>query len=159
MPSSAAPGGGSSNTALGLVALLGAGGIALFRARAFSSAAGIDDLGTLTALGHSASMFWAGSCYPLSSGGSTSAASANASFTAQGISLGGRDRFGVGGVVSGPARTTGGRVGPPATWLLSTPGSGERTAIVALLLAVSALFGAAFGALVPRGRASEADVG
>ena len=62
----AVPAGGSdsADAALGLAALLGAGGFALVRLRQSAAAAGLDDAGTLTALGHSASIFWAGSCYP-----------------------------------------------------------------------------------------------
>ena len=58
-------GSGSSSTGLGLAALIGAGGAALLRARALFGATGLDDTGTLTALAHSASTMWAGSCYPV----------------------------------------------------------------------------------------------
>jgi hypothetical protein len=152
--SSAPPGGGgSSDTAFGLVALIGAGGIAVLRARQLASAAGVDDAGTLTALGHSASIFWAGSCYPLGSG-TTAAGTMNASFSASPAStataLGGRARFGVRGAVSNAIDGAGSRVQPPAVALARDFAGGDRTGLVALLFAASAAIGAAFGALGPQ---------
>ena len=108
-PTAAVPtGGGSSNTAFGLLALIGAGGLVLLRARALASAAGIDDAGTLMALGHAGSTFWAGSCFSLGTGGTTAAGTTSAALTTDPLSplsaVGSRARFGVRGVVSGTAR-------------------------------------------------------
>jgi MYXO-CTERM domain-containing protein len=155
--SSGSSGSGSSNTAFGLAALIGAGGLALLRARQLSAAAGIGDIGTLTALGHSASTFWAGSCLTLSSGGATSA-TANASLTASATSpanaLGSRAQFGVGGVVSGAADAAGGHFTEPvASVVPGGDGSDDRTPLVALLFACSAIIGAAIGAIGPRRQA------
>ena len=91
-----------------LAALIGAGGAALLRARALFGATGLDDVGTLTALAHSASTMWAGSCYPLDGSATLSAAPMSASFVTNAISpasaLGSRAPFGVKGVVSGCGR-------------------------------------------------------
>jgi hypothetical protein len=157
-PADAVPtgGGGSSNTAFGLAALIGAGGVALVRLRTLS---GVDDVGTLTALGHSAATFWAGSCYSLGAGASTTAVGANVALTTEAITpasvLGGRARFGVEGVLSG-AEDVGGRILPPAASLAGDAAGEDRTRLVALLFAAAAAIGAALGALAPRGRASRA---
>jgi len=150
-------GNGPSNSVLGLAALIGAGGVALLRARQLSAAAGIGDISTLTALGHSASTFWAGSCLTLSSGGATSA-TMNASLTAgtagatpSASALGSRTQFGVGGVVSGAADAAGGRFTQPiASVVPSGDTSDDRTPLVALLFACSAIIGAVVGAIGPR---------
>jgi hypothetical protein len=149
-------GGGSSNTALGLAALIGAGGIALFRARLLASAAGIDDAGTLTALGHSAATFWAGSCYSVGSGSTTASLAAE---RISGAVRGDRARFGVGGVASGAANAAGGRIALPAAPLAGTAAGDDPTRIVAMLLAASAIIGAALGALGPRRQTSGVDAG
>jgi hypothetical protein len=159
-----AGGGSSSNTALGLAALVGAGGAALLRARALSAGTGISDAGTLTALGHSASVFWAGSCTTLGAGSAPTQA-VNVSLTSPGLatssglasSIG--SRFGVAGVVSDTAAAPGGRVGPPAAGaLVQREGDGnDNTGLVALLFAVSGLAGALVGSLAPRGRAAPED--
>jgi hypothetical protein len=157
-PATAVPsGGGSSNTAFGLVALIGAGGIALFRARLLASAAGIDDAGTLTALGHSAATFWAGSCYSVGSGCSTTASLAAERIS--GAVRGDRARFGVRGVASRAADAAGGRIAPPAAPLAGTAAGDDRTRLVAMLLAASAIIGAALGALGPRRQTSGVDAG
>ena len=75
-------GGSSSNTALGLAALVAAAGARSSSARQLAAAAGIADIGTLTALGHSASIFWAGSCVSLGTGNTATAATVNASLAA-----------------------------------------------------------------------------
>ena len=147
-------GNGPSNSVLGLAALIGAGGVALLRARQLSAAAGIGDITTLAALGHSASTFWAGSCLTLSSGGATSA-SMNASLTAgatpSASALGSRAQFGVGGVVSGATEAAGGRFTQPiASVVPSGDSNDDRTPLVALLFACSAIIGAVVGAIGPR---------
>jgi hypothetical protein len=152
--SSQPSGGGSSSSVLGLAALIGAGGVALLRARQLSVASGIGDVGTLTALGHSASTFWAGSCLTLGSGSATSA-TVNASLTAgaasQASALGSRDQFGVGGVVSGAADAVGGRLTQPVASIVpGNDGSDDRTGLVALLFTCSAIIGAVAGAIAPR---------
>jgi hypothetical protein len=147
-------GGGSSNTGFGLVALLGAGGIAVLRARQLSSAAGVDDVGTLTALGHSAATFWAGSCSSLGTGSSTSLGAANASFAAgmPESALGSRAQFDVKGVVAGPFDAAGSRISPDVASLAPGPGGSDRTGLVAALFAASAIIGGALGALGGRHR-------
>jgi hypothetical protein len=158
-PVSAQPSGsGSSNTALGLAALIGVGGAALLRARQLAGAAGVADIGTLTALGHSASTFWAGSCLTLSGGGATSAsmnASLTASATSSASALGNRAQFGVGGVVSGAADAAGGRFTQPVASVVSGGANNDdRTPLVALLFACSAIIGAVVGAIGPRRQGS-----
>jgi hypothetical protein len=147
----APPGGGdSANSALGLAALLGAGGAALLRLRQSAAASGLSDGGTLAALGHSASVFWAGSCYPL---GSTSASASLTPSLGAGMSpgtsaAGGRSQFGVAGVVSDVSYVVGGSVPPSTATIVQAPGA-DRTGLVVLLFAASAAFGAAVGAVVP----------
>ena len=151
-PAVAAPSGGDSgsNSALGLAALIGAGGAALLRLRQSAAAAGLADAGTLTALGHSASVFWAGSCYP--AGATSSSVSLKSSLgpasSPSALALGGRSQFGVGGVVSGAADATGGRVAPATAAIVATPGD-DRTALVMVLLAASAAIGAVVAAVTP----------
>jgi hypothetical protein len=129
----------SANDAIGLAVLLGAGGAALLRLRQSAVAAGLTDAGTLTALGQSASVFWAGSCYSL---GSTSASvSMTSSLDA---SAGDRAQFAVAGVVSDASGALGGRVSPASASIARAPGN-DRTGLVVLLLAVSAAIGAALG--------------
>jgi hypothetical protein len=153
--SAAAPsGGGSSNTGFGLVALLGAGGIAVMRARQLASAAGVADAGTLAALGHSASTFWAGSCSSLGSGSSISLGTANEPLatTLPERALGSRAQFGVRGVVSSPIATAGGRFSPDVASFAPDAHGSDRTGLVAALFAASAVIGGALGALGGRHR-------
>ena len=156
--------GNSESAALALATLIGAGGIALLRARHFAAAAGLQDAGTLTALGHSASTFWAGSCVSLSSSGSTMAsapltASSRPGAIPPGSTLGGRAQYGVAGALSGVVDGVGGRVAP-ATSSVIRPGGSDSTALVTLLFAACAVAGAALGRIVPRPHgAQEADVG
>ena len=162
--------GGPLDGALGIVALVGAGGIALLRMRQLSGAMGLTDAGTLTALGHSAATFWAGSCYSLvgPASASTSAPMAASPFAATvvpGGAAGGRAQFGVAGVISrgaglsGVAPSSGVELPPVEAPPLPT-GTSERTGLVALLLAVSAALGAALGGISLRRRgAPEADAG
>jgi hypothetical protein len=135
------------------VTLLGAGGLAALRARQLASAAGVGDAGTLTALGHSASTFWAGSCLPLGTGGSAPVADASlvTSSSSSPLSvLGSRAQFGVKGVVSGPLEAGGGRVTAPVAALARSGGGSDRTGLVVALFAASAILGAVLGALDPR---------
>ena len=147
-------GNGPSDSVLGLAALIGAGGVALLRARQLAGAAGIGDISTLTALGHSASTFWAGSCLTLTSGGATSAtvnASLTSGATSSASALGSRAQFGVGGVVSGATDAAGGRFTQPiASVVPSGDSNDDRTPLVALLFACSAIIGAVVGAIGPR---------
>jgi hypothetical protein len=149
------PGGGSSSTAFGLVALVGAGGIALLRARQIAGAFGLDDAGTLTALGHSVSTFWAGSCLTLGTG-APGPMSASLTAGAQALSpvstLGSRAESGVKGVVAGAADAVGGRVVAPATSFARVAAGDDRTGLVAALFVASAMVGAALGAVAPRRR-------
>ena len=151
-PVTAAPSGGgdSSSTGLGLAALLSAGGAALLRLRHSAAAAGLAEGGTLAALAQSASVFWAGSCYPL--GGTSASVSLTSSLGATAVpgagATGGRAQFGVAGVVSNVSGAVGGRVAPAASSLVRAPGD-DRTGLVVLLFAASAAIGAALGALVP----------
>jgi hypothetical protein len=147
-------GGSSSNTALGLIALIGAAGVAVLRARQLSAAAGVADIGTLTALGHSASIFWAGSCVPLGTTGSAgTAATMNASLAADQLSpsraLGSRAQFGVRGALSRVGGAAGGRAPLPLA-TIRDPAGDDRTGLAALLFALSAIIGAALGAMGPR---------
>ncbi|MDP9256091.1 MAG: hypothetical protein M3Q31_05995 [Actinomycetota bacterium] len=157
-PAAAVPtGGGSSSSAFGLAALIGAGGFLLLRARALSSAAGIDDPGTLMALGHAASTFWAGSCFSLGSGGTTAGGTMSASPTTDALSaVGDRARFGVRGAISGAVGAAGGSEAPPAASLAREAAGSDRTGLVAALLLVSAIIGAALGAIGPRERGAPA---
>jgi hypothetical protein len=133
----------SANDAIGLAVLLGAGGAALLRLRQSAVAAGLTDAGTLTALGQSASVFWAGSCYSL---GSTSA---SVSMTSSlGASAGDRAQFAVAGVVSDASSALGGRASSASATIARAPGN-DLTGLVVLLFAASAAIGAAFGAIVP----------
>ena len=145
------PNGGSSSTAFGLAALVGAGGVAILRARQIVGAMGIDDAGTLTALGHSVSTFWAGSCLSL---GTSGAVPMSASLTAEALSpvsaLGSRAEFGVKGVISGAADAVGGRV--PVASFARAVADDDRTGLVAALFVASAIVGAALGAIAPRHR-------
>src|SRR4029077_1120722 len=123
-------GGSSSNTALGLAALLGAAGVAVLRARQLSVATGIAEIGTLTALGHSASTFWAGSCVSLGTGSTATAATVNGSLAADQLSpataAGNRAQFGVRSALSGVGATAGGRAPQPVA-TIPDPARGERT--------------------------------
>jgi translation initiation factor IF-2 len=148
----AAPSGGNdgSNSALGLAALVGAGGAALLRLRQSAAATGLADPGTLSALAHSASVFWAGSCYPL--GTPSTSVSLTSSLHVEPIAraraLGGRASFGVAGAVSGAAEAVGGRVSPASASFVRAPGD-DRTVLVMVLLTASAAMGAVLGAVVP----------
>ncbi|HEY3613227.1 MAG TPA: hypothetical protein VGK92_05950, partial [Gaiellales bacterium] len=164
----ASPGSGEGplDSALAIVALAGAGGAALVRARQLAAASGLADTGALTALGHSASTFWAGSCTAIGGSSSLTAsgtslaapASSTVAFTPVGT-LGGRARFGVAGALSEVADGLGGRVTPAALPLRSGHAA-DRTGLVTLLLAASAASGAALAALLPqRGGAQGADAG
>jgi hypothetical protein len=159
------PNGGSDDAALALATLIGAGGVALLRARQFAAGTGLHDPGTLTALGHAASTFWAGSCISVgSSGPAPAGVPLTASASPTGVipaatTLGGRAQFGVAGALSNVVDGIGGRVAP-ATSLLTRAGGSDRTALVTLLLAASAAAGAALGGILPRRHgAQEADVG
>jgi len=145
---SAPLGGGSSTTGLGLVvALVGAGGMALLRARTLASAAGVDDVGTLTAIGQSAATtFWAGSCYSFGSSGSMKASLAPERISAVTVH-GDRARFGVGGVASARGSDTAPAL--PTTSLHGVASSDDRTMLVAVLLAASAMIGGLFAAVSP----------
>jgi hypothetical protein len=149
-------GGGSSNTAFGVLALIGAAGAALLRARALSSAAGSDDAGTLVAFGHAASTFWAGSCFSLGTGGTTAAGTMSAALTTDPLSplsaVGSRAQFGVRGAVSSAVGTARGRVAPPAASLALEPVGNDRTGLVAALFLASALIGGVIGAIGHRDR-------
>jgi hypothetical protein len=152
-PATTAPSsGGSSSTALGLVALIGASGAALLRARQLAAATGLDDAGTLTALGNSISTFWAGSCVSVGAGG---AAPVGASLGAEALSpvsaLGNRIGFGVKGAVADAADAVGGRLAAPLSpFVRGAAVSDDRTGLVATLFVASAIVGAALGALAPR---------
>jgi hypothetical protein len=154
-----APSGGDpSNDALGLMALLAAGGVAVLRARQLASAAGLDDIGTLTALGHSAFTFWAGSCVSLgtrTTAGAASAALAPSEMSAPGAVLGSRAQFAVEGELSAPFAAAGGRSRSAAS-LLEHAAARDRTGLVAALLAASAVIGGAFGVLAARREADMA---
>jgi hypothetical protein len=153
-----APSGGSApGSALGLLALVGAAGIVVLRIRQFAADAGLADGGTLTALAHAATTFWAGSCLPLATTASTTAAgvsagTVNASLQRPGIARGRREQFDVKGAVSGPLGSAGSPAAPPALALTegTTGGDGDRAGLVVALFTVSAMIGAAFGALSPR---------
>jgi hypothetical protein len=161
VPVAAAPSGGdpSRDSAIGIVALVGAGGAALLRMRQAATAAGISDAGTLTALGHSAATFWAGSCTAVG-GSSALAAPASASvgtaaaaplaFT-PGSTPGGHSRSGVAGVLAAVEDGSGGRVAP-ATLGFGSAGEVDRTGIVTLLLAASMALGAAAARVLPQRR-------
>jgi hypothetical protein len=160
-PTAAVPtGGDSSNTAFGLLALIGAGGFALLRVRALASAAGLDDAGTLVALGHAGSTFWAGSCFSLGSGGTTAAGTTSAALTTDPLSplsaVGSRARFGVRGAVSGTFDAAGGRLAPPAASLAREAAGNDRTGLVTALFLASAIIGAVLGAIPPRERRASA---
>jgi hypothetical protein len=146
-------GGSSSNTALGLAALIGAAGVAVLRARQLSAATGIADIGTLTALGHSASTFWAGSCVSLGTGSTATAATVNASLPSDQLSpataVGNRAQFGVRSALSGVGATAGGRAQQPVA-TIHDPAGEDRTGLAAILFALSAIIGAALGAVGPR---------
>jgi hypothetical protein len=155
-------GGGSSNTAFAVVALIAAGGAALLRARALASAAGIDDAGTLVALGHATSTFWAGSCFTLGTGGTTSAGTMSAALTTDPLSplsaVGSRAQFGVRGAVSNAVGAAGGRAAPPEASLArdAAAAANDRTGLVTALFLVSAIIGAVLGAIAPRDREASA---
>ena len=133
-------GSGSSNTALGLAALIGAGGVALLRARQLSAAAGIADIATLTALGHSASIVLGRVLPHARRAVARPPRHANASLTAARPRLRARSaaalQFGVGGVVSGAAEAAGGRSATVATVVPSGDTDDDRTPLVALLFAL-----------------------
>jgi hypothetical protein len=153
MPASPAPSGaGSSNTALGVLGLIAAGGAAVLRLRQLSSAMGAGDAGTLAALAHSATTFWAGSCVAIG-GGNATAGPVGASLTTASVEplsvLGSRAGFGVRGAISGPVDALGGRASRPAATVARAAGQ-DRTGLVAALCAASAIVGAALGALRTR---------
>jgi hypothetical protein len=156
---SVSTGGGSSNTAFGVLALIGAGGFALLRARALASAAGIDDAGTLVAFGHAASTFWAGSCFSVGTG-TTAGGTMSAALTTDPLSplsvVGSRAQFGVRGAVSSAVDTAGGRAAPPAASLAREAAGNDRTGLVAALFVASAIIGAVLGAIGPRDRRASA---
>ncbi|MDX6535776.1 MAG: hypothetical protein QOD37_117, partial [Gaiellales bacterium] len=109
------------------------------------------------ALAHAATTFWAGSCFPLATTASTTAAGVsagtiNTSLQRPGIARGRREQFDVKGAVSGPLGSAGSPAAPPALALTegTTGGDGDRAGLVVALFTVSAMIGAAFGALSPR---------
>jgi hypothetical protein len=118
-----------------------------------AAAAGIADIGTLTALGHSASIFWAGSCVSLGTGNTATAATVNASPAADRLSpanaLGSRAQFGVRSALAGAGGTASGRAPLPVA-TIRDPAGDDRTGLAALLFALSAIIGAALGAVGPR---------
>jgi hypothetical protein len=155
-----APGGGdrSGSSGLGVLALVGAGGAVLLRMRQATTAAGIADAGTLTALGHSAATFWAGSCTAVGASSSLAVpASASVGTAATPLAFtpasapGGHTRFGVAVVPAVVEDGSGGRVVPAALGLGSV-GEVDRTGIVTLLLAASMALGAAAARVLPHRR-------
>ena len=146
----AAPsGGGSSNTGLGLVvALIGAGGIALLRARTLTHRRPASMSGRSPALGQSAATtFWAGSCYSFGSSGSMTTSLAQERISAVRIH-GDRARFDVGGVASARASDTAPAL-PTTSVSHGAASSDDRTMLVAVLLAASAMIGGLFAAVSP----------
>jgi hypothetical protein len=154
----AAPGGGdrSGNSGLGIVALVGAGGAALLRMRQATTAAGIADAGTLTALGHSAATFWAGSCTAVGGSSALAVPGGASAGTAAATPLaftpastpGGHTRLRDAITPAVVENGSGGRVVPAALGLGSV-GDVDRTGIVTLLLAASMALGAAAARVLP----------
>ena len=107
-----------------------AAGAAVLRARQLATAAGIADIGTLTALGHSASIFWAGSCVSLGTGNTATAATVNASLAADRLSpanaLGSRAQFGVRSALADVGDTAGGHAPLPVA-TIRDPAGDDRT--------------------------------